>query len=354
MYEIPLPGRSKQGMTEREVTSAAKTGQARVGHVRGRFAPTPSGLLHLGNVGTALLAWLQVRSQGGVIVMRIEDIDAPRCKPEWAERSLQDMRWLGLDWDEGPVVGGACGPYEQSKRGKEYDEALERLVAEDRLYPCYCSRADLLAASSAPHGLQAEGPAYPGTCRELSAEERREREVAKTPSLRFVMPDRPVSFTDGIAGRMTCAAGAGGDFIVKRADGIVGYQLAVVVDDAAMGITDVLRGWDLLDSTPRQLMLAEALGVQPPRYAHAPLLLGPDGNRLAKRHGDIAIAVLRESGYRPEGIVGLLGWLYGLTDRPEPVCARELIPYFKLEFIPHGSVMLPNHWRRLAGGSQIY
>lgn len=285
--------------------------------------------------------------------MRIEDIDVPRCKPEWAERSLQDMRWLGLDWDEGPDAGGACGPYEQSKRGKWYEEALERLVTEERLYPCYCSRADLLAAASAPHGLQAEGPTYPGTCRGLSAEERREREARKTPSLRFIMPNKPVSFTDGIAGLQTFEAGAGGDFVVKRADGIVGYQLAVVVDDDAMGITDVLRGWDLLDSTPRQLMLAEALGAWAPRYAHAPLLLGPDGNRLAKRHGDIAIEVLRESGYRPEGIVGLLGWLYGLIDRPEPVCARELIPYFKLELIPHGSVTLPDDWRHLAGGSLI-
>jgi len=351
--KIPLPGRSNQAMMGREITDGAMTGQAGMGLVRGRFAPTPSGLLHLGNAGTALLAWLQARSQGGEIVMRIEDIDVPRCKPEWAERALQDMRWLGLDWDEGPDAGGACGPYEQSKRGKGYDEAVERLVAEGRLYPCYCSRADLLGAASAPHGLQAEGPAYPGTCRGLSAAERKEREARKTPSLRFAMPDKPVSFVDDIAGRMAYAAGAGGDFVVKRADGIIGYQLAVVVDDAAMGITDVLRGWDLLDSTLRQLMLAEALGLRAPRYAHAPLLLGPDGKRLAKRHGDIAIAVLRESGYRPEGIVGLLGWLYGLIDRPESVHARELIPYFKLELIPHGAVTLPDDWRYLSGGSQV-
>ncbi len=322
------------------------------GRVRGRFAPTPSGLLHLGNAGTALLAWLQARSENGEIVLRMEDIDVPRCKPEWAECCLRDMRWLGLDWDEGPDTCGACGPYEQSKRGKGYEEAMERLLAEGSLYPCYCSRADLLAAGSAPHGLQAEGPVYPGTCRGLSAAERKERETKKTPSLRFAMPDNPVSFADGIAGLQSFEARAGGDFVVKRADGIVGYQLAVVVDDAAMGITDVLRGWDLLDSTPRQLMLAEALGVQLPRYAHAPLLLGPDGKRLAKRHGDIAIAVLRESGYWPEGIVGLLGWLYGLIDRPEPMRARELIPDFKLELIPHGSVTLPDHWRQLACGSQ--
>lgn len=323
------------------------------GRIRGRFAPTPSGLLHLGNAGTALLAWLQARSQGGEIVLRMEDIDVPRCKPEWADRCLQDMRWLGLDWDEGPDMGGECGPYEQSKRGNRYEEALERLMADGWLYPCYCSRADLLAAGSAPHGLHSEGPVYPGTCRGLSAAERQERAAKKTPSLRFAMPDKPVSFMDGIAGRKTFAASAGGDFVVKRADGIVGYQLAVVVDDDAMGITDALRGWDLLDSTPRQLMLAEALGAQPPRYAHAPLLLGPDGKRLAKRHGDIAIAVLRESGYRPEGIVGLLGWLYGMIDRPEPVQARELVPHFKLERIPHGSVTLPDDWRQLAGSSHF-
>lgn len=318
--------------------------------VRGRFAPTPSGLLHLGNAGTAMLAWLQVRSQDGTVVLRVEDVDTPRCKPEWAERCLQDMRWLGLDWDEGPDVGGPCGPYAQRNRGELYEAALMQLQEAGLLYPCYCSRADLLSAGQAPHGLSAEGPAYPGTCRTLSEAEKLRKSAIKTASLRFVMPSEATTFVDGIAGPVAFEAGAGGDFVVKRADGIVGYQLAVVVDDAAMGITDVLRGWDLLDSTPRQLRLAEALEIDSPRYAHAPLLLGPDGRRLAKRHGDIAIASLREAGFRPEGIVGLLGWLYGLIERPEPVSIRELIPLFVRSRIPKKAVTLPNDWMQLADG----
>lgn len=321
------------------------------GKARGRFAPTPSGLLHLGNAGTALLAWLQMRAARGEIVMRMEDLDTPRCKPEWAERALADLRWLGLDWDEGPDVGGPDGPYLQSRRGGRYAEALDKLRREGALYPCYCSRGDLLSVGNAPHGLQSEGPTYPGTCRGLSENERLAREAVKAPSLRFALPDRPVAFTDGIAGRMAYPAGSGGDFVVKRADGIVGYQLAVVVDDAAMGVTDVLRGWDLLDSTPRQLLLAEALGTAQPRYAHAPLVLGPDGNRLAKRHGDIAVSALRESGTPPEGVVGLLAWLYGQIERPEPISPRELVPSFDIGRIPREAVKLPDDWRRIASGA---
>ena len=317
---------------------------------RGRFAPTPSGLLHLGNAGTALLAWLQIRAMGGEMVMRIEDLDRPRCKREWTERLLEDMRWLGLDWDEGPDAGGNFGPYEQSRRTELYEEALHRLKDKGLLYPCYCSRADLLSAARAPHGLASEGPSYPGTCRNLSEAERKKREAVKTPSLRFRMPERPVIFQDGIAGRMEYAPGAGGDFVVKRADGIIGYQLAVIVDDDAMGISHVLRGWDLLDSTPRQLLLADALELTPPQYAHAPLVLGPDGKRLAKRHGDIAIAVLRQQGIRPQNIIGLLAWLYKLIDRPEPAEPGELVPLFRQERLPKQAVTLPEEWLKIAGG----
>ena len=317
---------------------------------RGRFAPTPSGLLHLGNAGTALLAWLQIRALDGEMVMRVEDLDRPRCKPEWTEHLLEDMRWLGLDWDEGPDAGGSFGPYEQSRRTGLYEEALRFLHDKGLLYPCYCSRADLLSAARAPHGLASEGPSYPGTCRNLSEAERKRREAVKTPSWRFRMPDRPVIFQDGIAGRMEYAPGAGGDFIVKRADGIIGYQLAVIVDDDAMAISHVLRGWDLLDSTPRQLLLAEALELTPPQYAHAPLVLGPDGKRLAKRHGDIAIAVLRQLGFRPQNIIGLLAWLYKLIDRPEPVKPGELIPLYREDRLPRHAVTLPEDWQKIAGG----
>ncbi|WP_135552952.1 tRNA glutamyl-Q(34) synthetase GluQRS [Paenibacillus cymbidii] len=298
--------------------------------IRGRFAPTPSGRLHVGNARTALLAWLQIRHAGGQIALRMEDIDKPRSRPELAEQIVRDMRWLGLDWDEGPDIGGPCGPYEQSERGSSYEAALARLVADGHVYPCYCSRAELAAVASAPHGLASEGPAYPGTCRKLTAGERAQRAAVKTPSLRFAMPDRTYSFDDLAAGRQQFAAGTGGDFIVRRADGIVAYQLAVVVDDAAMGITDVLRGWDLLDSTPRQLALYEALGLPAPRFAHVPLLCGPDGSRLAKRHDSLSLEALRGAGIAPERIVGWLAHVSGLLDRPEPIAASELIAGFEL------------------------
>jgi len=309
--------------------------------MRGRFAPTPSGLLHVGNAATALLAWLQVRQAGGRFILRMEDIDQPRCKPEFAEQIVDDLRWLGLDWDEGPDCGGPYGPYTQSARIAYYEQALERLGETGRLYPCYCSRADLLSAASAPHGIGAEGPVYPGTCRTLSEEERRRRSARKTPSLRFAVPERPVRFCDLALGPQQFPPGSGGDFIVKRADGLIAYQLAVTVDDAAMRVSDVLRGSDLLDSTPRQLMLHEALGQEPPRYAHVPLVHGPDGHRLSKRHKDLALAALRRMNVAPERVVGHLAHLYGLIDKPEPVKPAELVGTLDLSKLPGRPVTLP-------------
>jgi glutamyl-tRNA synthetase len=286
-------------------------------------------------VRTALLAWLQVRHAGGRFVLRMEDIDKPRSRPELAQQCLEDLRWLGLDWDEGPDVGGPYSPYTQSEREELYHDALRRLTDEGWVYPCYCSRAEIMAIASAPHGLSAEGPAYPGTCRTLTPDERAERAArGKPPSLRFAMPDQPTSFVDGVAGPQSFPAGAGGDFVVHRADGIVGYQLAVVVDDAAMCMTDVLRGWDLLDSTPRQIWLYRALGLEAPRFAHVPLLVGADGQRLSKRHGSVTVAGLRQAGASPERVVGHLAWLSGLIDRPEPVTPTELVPAFDLAKIP--------------------
>ncbi|CAM3151862.1 tRNA glutamyl-Q(34) synthetase GluQRS [Paenibacillus lupini] len=310
-------------------------------NIRGRFAPTPSGMMHLGNAWAALLAWLQIRKQNGQFVLRMEDIDGPRCRPELAEQALADLRWLGLDWDEGPDVGGPYAPYTQSERIHLYGAAMEKLLQSGQLYPCYCSRAELHAIASAPHGLSAEGPAYPDTCRLLTAEERQERQVHKDPSLRFrTDEERPILFNDGIAGIQHFPPGAGGDFVVRRADGIVSYQLAVVVDDAAMGITDVLRGGDLLDSTPRQLMLYDALGLQAPRFAHIPLLLGEDGKRLAKRHGDTSLAGLKAAGVRSEQIIGWLAYLAGQLERFEPVAASELIHCFDLTRIPTESITI--------------
>jgi len=314
---------------------------------RGRFAPTPSGLLHIGNAFAALLAWLQIRRAGGTFVLRIEDIDKPRSRPEYAEQILDDLRWLGIDWDEGPDIGGPYGPYEQSAREERYRAALARLERDRWLYPCYCSRAELMAIASAPHGLAAEGPAYPGICRGLTAEERQARSLAKTPSLRFAMPEHEVTYVDGIAGPQRFPAGAGGDFVVQRADGIIGYQLAVVVDDADMGITDVLRGWDLLDSTPRQLLLLKALGLPAPRYAHVPLLYGPDGRRLSKRHGSVTLRGIRQTLRSPERLIGQLAHLAGLLERPEPLKARELTPCFELSRIPQKQVIVSENMLRL-------
>ncbi|SFB14923.1 glutamyl-tRNA synthetase [Cohnella sp. OV330] len=320
--------------------------------VRGRFAPTPSGRLHLGNALTALLAWLQIRSAGGEIVLRLEDLDRQRCKPELAALLPEELKWLGLDWDEGPDVGGPHAPYEQSKRTAQYERILDELLRQGRLYPCYCSRADLMAAASAPHGLDAEGPAYPGTCRTLTAAERAERALRKTPSLRFAMDERATyRFADGIAGETAFSGAGGGDFVVRRADGIVAYQLAVVADDIEMEITDVLRGWDLLDSTPRQLALYEALGSPPPRFAHSPLLLGADGSRLSKRHGAVSLSELRERfGVRSERIVGFLAWLAGLRDRIEELKPADLVASFDLAAVRSPSATLPDAWIDLLTG----
>lgn len=323
------------------------------GPMRGRFAPSPTGLLHLGNAFTALVAWLQVRQAGGAFVLRMEDIDPARSRVSYAEQVLADLRWLGIDWDEGPDVGGPYGPYRQIQRGERYDAALARLQADGWLYPCYCSRAELAAIASAPHGLASEGPAYPGRCRHLSEAERARRAARKAPALRFALPeDDAVTFVDGIAGVQTFPPGAGGDFIVKRADGVVAYQLAVVADDADMAITDVVRGWDLLDSTPRQLYLYRALGLQAPRFAHVPLLVNPDGSRLAKRDASITLAAMRASGIAPEAVVGWLARLAGWMDRPEPVRPVDLIGHMDLASLPREVIRIPDElltWLRRCG-----
>lgn len=298
--------------------------------------------MHIGNAATALLAWLQVRSAGGSLVLRMEDIDRPRARPAVAEQILSDMRWLGLDWDEGPDLGGPCAPYVQSEREALYRKALDRLRQDGWVYPCFCSRAELLAVASAPHGLAAEGPVYPGTCRGLSPAQQAERAAhGKSPSLRFAMPPEPCEFLDLVAGSQRFAAGAGGDFVVLRSDGIVAYQLAVTVDDADMGITHVLRGWDLLDSTPRQLMLYRALSLPAPQFAHVPLLLGPDGRRLSKRYGSVGVAAIRDAGTAPETLIGCLAHLTGLIDSPEPARPADLLPHFDLARVSREPITVP-------------
>jgi len=298
---------------------------------RGRYAPSPTGATHLGNASTALLAWLSARSRRGAFVMRMEDLDRPRVVPGSAAGILDDLRWLGLDWDEGPDVGGPYPPYEQSARGELYAVAFERLRVRGRIYPCFCSRKDIQSAASAP---QAPGDEafYPGTCRDLpAAEVARRIESGAAHAWRFRVEQATVRpFVDRVRGRYEAGPGSVGDFVVRRADGVPAYQLAVVVDDIAMKIDEVVRGEDLLASTVRQLLLYEALAATPPDFAHVPLLLGGDGARLSKRHRGTAIRELWDEGHTAESIVGRLAHRHGLRPTAAPVRASDLVDAFDL------------------------
>jgi glutamyl-tRNA synthetase len=268
----------------------------------GRYAPSPSGDLHLGNARTAMLAWLWARGDDGRFLLRVEDLDPDRSRPELVAHQLADLTALGLDWDEPPVL--------QSQRGARYAEALAELDAAGLVYPCFCSRADVRAASTAPHG--SEGPGYPGTCRDLDRTLVAERLArGDRSSLRFRSDDG----TD--------------DHVLRRSDGIVGYQLAVVVDDAAQGVTHVLRGDDLAPSTPRQLELWRALGLgAPPRYLHVPLVVDAEGRRLGKRHGSLTIRAVLADGTSPARLLGWLAWSAGLVSTAAPTSARALVGTF--------------------------
>ena len=315
----------------------------RTSEVRGRFAPSPTGELHLGNVWAALLAWLQARQDGGTFVLRVEDLDPDRSRPELAQQQLDDLRWLGLDWDEGPDTGGPHAPYTQSERTSLYAAALDRLVEHNLVYPCYCTRAEVRAAASAPHGAEGRGD-YPGTCRNLTPAERREREArGRRPCLRVRMPDTPtiIRFDDLCYGAVEeDLARVSGDFVVRRADGVHAYQLAVVVDDALMKITHVIRGADLLDSTARQIWLHTLLGHRPPRFGHVPLLVGTDGHRLSKRHAALSVAHLRSAGVTARQIIGTLAHLAGLTAQPVPLPPRDLMGTLELARLPRGEIVV--------------
>lgn len=293
--------------------------------IRGRYAPSPSGALHLGNVRTALLAWLFARCTLGRFVLRIEDLDRPRVRPGAAGEILADLRWLGLDWDEGPDVGGPYAPYTQSERVACYAGFLQRLREAGLVYPCYCSRAEIARIASAPHGN--EGPRYPGTCRHLSQKQRRQCESSgRRPCLRLRVPDeRVVTFEDLLAGRSDQQVQqTTGDIILQRADGIFAYQFAVVVDDGLMCINQVVRGRDLLSSTARQILLFETLGFPVPAFAHVPLFLDNTGQRLAKRDRSAGLQPLRAGGATPEQIVGQLAVSCGLARSGESISARQL------------------------------
>jgi glutamyl-tRNA synthetase len=280
--------------------------------VRTRFAPSPTGDLHLGGAWTALASWVVARREpGGAVVLRVEDIDPPRVVAGAEARIEQDLRWLGLDWDEGPA--------RQSERTGLYLQAIEKLSALGLVYPCDCSRAELARSASAPH--PGEELVYPGTCRALDPQ----RPMKRAPALRVRVPDEAVAYEDAVVGRVTQQlAREVGDFVLRRGDGVLAYQLAVVVDDAAMGITDVVRGADLVGSTPRQVWLARRLGAPVPRFAHVPMVVAPDGTRLEKRSRVQSVRELRAAGVAPERIVGELAFGLGLATTPAASSAAAI------------------------------
>lgn len=350
----------------------------------GRLAPSPTGAQHVGNARTYLIAWLSLRSRGGRVILRIEDIDSPRVKPWATQQAIDDLRWLGLDWDEGPDLGGRHAPYVQTERVERYREVLRRLIegqesflgggstpwagtlppgpspgrrgAQEQVeekrgswvYPCTCTRTDIAEAASAPHQGQ-EGPIYPGTCAGRSPHE---AETLSTPfAWRFRTHDHTLQLHDLFAGDVRCnPARELGDFVIGKKDGTPAYQLAVVVDDHEMGVTEVCRGDDLLPSAFRQLEIYHALGWQPPRFMHVPLVIGSDGRRLAKRHGDTRISLLRERGIPAERLLGLLAWSCRWQPDRSPTTIAELLQRFDPATIPRDPfVMTPELWEEVLG-----
>jgi glutamyl-tRNA synthetase len=297
--------------------------------VTGRYAPSPTGTLHLGNLRTALLAWLFARAAGSPFLMRVEDLDTVRVREGLAEQQLADLAAIGVDWDP-PVVW-------QSRRRAEHDVAIAHLDAAGLLYPCFCTRREIREAASAPHGPLPEG-AYPGTCRELTPAERAERETAgRPPALRLRADAAVVGFDDRLLGH---AESVVDDFVVRRNDGAPAYNLAVVVDDAAQGVEEVVRGADLADGTPRQVLVARLLGLPVPAYAHVPLVLGPDGARLAKRHGAVTLADRAALGQTPAQVRGELMASVGLAEPGEEPSMAALMERFDPDALPTGPTVL--------------
>jgi glutamyl-tRNA synthetase len=302
--------------------------------IRTRIAPAPSGSIHVGNARTALYNWLLARRHGGVFVLRVEDTDAKRATEDAYRAVLEDLRWLGLDWDEGPEAGGEFGPYRQSERLDRYRAAARQLLADDHAYRCYCTQEELEARRKAARADR-RTPGYDGRCRNLTEDERAAFEAEGRPfAVRFKVPvDRTVTFEDVVRGSISTDTAQIPDFIIQRSDGSPTYMLAAGLDDALMNITHIVRGEDLIAATPRQLLLREALAVTDvPVFAHLPLLVADDGRPLSKRWGDVAVRAYRDRGILPEAMVNylaLLGWSY--DDRTNIFSVDELIERFSLE-----------------------
>lgn len=301
-----------------------------------RLAPSPTGALHLGNARTFLINWLLARQNGWRVVLRIEDLDGPRIKAGADQALIDELRWLGIDWDEGPTY--------QSSRGAVYRAAVERLIAQGDAYACVCSRKEIETAASAPHAE--DGAAiYPGTCRgQFASIDDARRASGREPAVRFKVPSAPIAFTDTFAGERQYANAAAdlGDFVILKNDGLAAYQLAVVLDDAAAGVTDVVRGNDLIDSTPRQMLLYRALGFSDavPRYCHLPLVVGKDGRRLAKRHGDTRLSSYRAAGIDVSRVLSLLATWCGIAPAREPRTAADLVGRFDLSRLSREPIVM--------------
>jgi glutamyl-tRNA synthetase len=304
--------------------------------VRTRFAPSPTGELHLGGAWTALASWMVARRVGGTTVLRIEDLDPARLDPQSEASIVRDLRWLGLDWDDGPV--------RQSTRAALYEDAIALLSNRRLVYPCDCSRAEISRAVAAPHA--GEEAVYPGACRHKDPS----RAMKRPPALRVIVPSEILEYEDEVVGSVAQSLDRDvGDFVLKRGDGAFAYQLAVVVDDLAMGITDVVRGADLVASTPRQIWLARTLGGLAPRYAHVPLVVAGAGMRLEKRTLGATIRELRETGVRSEEIVGELAHGLGLTTGQEPTTPTAIAASLRGRHLayPRESWAVPERWQAL-------
>ncbi len=316
-----------------------------------RFAPSPTGSLHLGNARTALFSYLWARKSGGRFILRIEDTDVERSRPRFRDELMADLRWLGMDWDEGPDIGGPSEPYSQAERGEFYNTLFGRLQADGLAYPCYCTEEEL-ELSRKLQRMAGKPPRYAGTCRHLTAAQRAEREArGQRPTLRFAVPgDEIIQFTDAVHGPQRFLSGDIGDFIIRRDDGTSAFFFCNAVDDSAMGVTQVLRGDDHLTNTPRQLMILEALGMRHPSYGHVGLLVGEDGAPLSKRHGSTSAQEFRARGFLPEALLNHLFRLGHASDHDGWLAAADMPVHFRPEHLGRAPARFDEaqlaHWQK--------